>query len=225
MENRELTQLIAEVISSKGVRDRGGAACQIIKSKNIQAFIKMLDEMQKINSTEFDDGVLDLTIDVLIDHLLIFLPILTKYVNDFPNTQVGRSCIYLLGEISYKQCLYKTSEHPDKSILLTLVNLLKRRALLDDDTLSIVIASLKSYAHYGDATDAKLELTKFLRACHNSLTQEGCNYSRLSEIIDILAKINKSDKITELRVELHQPTIPDWLSTHVAAEIHELENP
>lgn len=222
MEKVKLVKLITEVISGSDVHSKGSAVCQIVATADLNAIREMLDQMQQISSHEFDCRVLETAVDLFINDISTFLPLLVKYTQEVPDTLVGTNIIYILGEISYKQCLYKRTLTPEPKILTALVSLLKQKEKLKSYTISTAVGSIKSYSYYGDSTIAQTDLEHLVASCKDSLTPPKYFYPCLSEAIDILAKIHQSDKLTELRSQLQQVDSTSWLAGQIQAEIQEL---
>lgn len=222
MEKLELARLITEVISGSDVHSKGVATCQIVATKDPSAVRQMLGQMQQISSHEFDGRVLDTAVDLFIDNIATFLPLLVEYTENIPDTSIGRNIIYILGEIAYKQCLYKRTQIPEPKILVALVGLLKQREALESYTTSTVVSSIKSYSYYGDTTLAQTDLELLIASCKDSLIQPKYFYPCISEAIDILANVHQSDKLTELRSQLQRADSASWLASQIQEEIQEL---
>ncbi len=222
MEKIELAKLITEVVSGSDVHTKGVAACQIVATKDPSAVRQMLSQMQQISSHEFDSRVLDTAVDLLIDNIPTFLPLLVEYTENIPDTLIGRNIIYILGEIAYKQCLYKRVQTPEPKILEALVALLKRKEALESYTVSTTISSIKSYSYYGDVTIAQTDLELLITSCKDSLTPPKYFYPCISEAISILAKNHQSDQLTELRSQLQRVNSASWLAGQIQEEIQEL---
>jgi hypothetical protein len=222
MDKIELAKLITEVISGSDVHSKGSAVCQIVATKDLSAVRQMLSQMQQISSNEFDGRVLDTAVDLFIDNISTFLPLLVEYTEKIPDTLVGRNIIYMLGEISYKQCLYKKVQIPEPKILVALVGLLQQKEARESYTISTAVSSIKSYSYYGDPTLAQTDLELLIASCKDSLVPPKYFYPCISEAIDILARIHQSDKLTELQSQSQRANSASWLASQIQEEIQEL---
>jgi hypothetical protein len=221
MENEDLEKLLIQVATSANQDDCSTAFCKIVNVGEPGLLLRALAALEKVSPTHYDRRILDTAIDGLIDTLNESLPVMIDYATRHTETSVGKDCIYALGEVAYKQCLRKKSEHPDLRILPALLKILHKSDDVDPETLDACIGAISQYRYYGNIGSAKATLEQILEPLRLSTSITSYTYENLSRTIELLANINGTDKDTELEIQLGLCQSQSWLAKNIQGELAE----
>lgn len=219
MDSKNLESLLVKISHSNEENDRTTAFCTITNVQNPKFLQKALESLAQLAPENYNRRILDTAIDGLTDTVTESLPVLINYALSYPNTPVGKDCIYVLGEISYKQCSRKLSDYPDVRILPALLDILNGSTEISPDTFDACLGAIGQHQYYGDMQAAKPTLEKALDSLRTSSSEPSYAYETISYLIELLALINSSTKIIMLQDQLDQCLPESWLARNIQAEI------